>query len=102
MDSRERLVQVEREKEANEKKAPVSATKPSKKRRKSRGDDEETGSSDDGEGAEDEEDWRALLMKVHNKGVDEAESGEDSGSGEEDADEEDTDDDVPWHPGMDI
>ena len=39
--------------------------------------------------AADEEDWRALLMKAHNEGVGEEDSGEDSGSGEEDADEED-------------
>jgi len=54
VDSRETLVQAEREKEANEKKAPLSATKPSKKRRKGRADDEES-TSDDGEDEEDEE-----------------------------------------------
>jgi len=54
VDSREGLVQAEREKEANEKKAPLSATKAPKKRRKGRADDEES-TSDDGEDEEDEE-----------------------------------------------
>jgi hypothetical protein len=49
VDSRDKLLQAEREKEADEKKAPVSATKAPKKRRKGRADDsgeEETGSDD--------------------------------------------------------
>ena len=52
VDSREKLVEAEREKEAKEKEAPVSATKGSKKRRKGPADDEATGSDD----SEDEED----------------------------------------------
>ena len=63
VDSRERLVEEQRKKEAIEK-APVSATKPSKKRRKGRAGDsgeEETGSDDSEEDEEGDAPWRPGL-----------------------------------------